>query len=83
MPYQTPVNDDAIKACWVDVMIGAAVRQRRIELGMGQGELAAKSGAPLSHIERYESGIWRIPSAMLIRMTDALQSPLNEFLKAI
>jgi transcriptional regulator with XRE-family HTH domain len=79
----TPANDNAASACWVDALIGNALRQRRLELGMGQGELAAKAGTPLSHIERYESGAWRIPSATLIRMADALQSPLNEFLKAI
>ena len=50
---------------------------------MGQGELAAKAGTPLGDIERYESGAWRVPSATLIRLADALQSPLKELLKAI
>ncbi len=64
-------------------MIGAAVRQRRLELRMGQGELAAKAGTPLSHIEHYESGAWRAPADTLVRLADALQAPLNELLKAI
>lgn len=81
--HPTPANDDAASACWVDGLIGNAVRQRRIELGMGQGELAAKAGTRLSDIERYESGAWRVPSATLIRLADALQSPLKELLKAI
>lgn len=78
-----PANDDAASACWVDALIGNAVRQRRMELGMGQGELAAKAGAALSDIERYENGAWRIPSATLIRLADALQSPLKDLLRAI
>jgi len=85
MPTQAfpPANDDGASVCWVDALIGNAVRQRRVELGMGQGELAAKVGAPMSYVERYESGLWRIPSATLIRLADALQSPLKEFLEAI
>lgn len=83
IPGHIPANDNAANGCWVDALIGNAVRQRRIELGMGQGELAAKAGTPLSHVERYEGGAWRIPSGTLIRLADALQSPLTEFLKAI
>ena len=86
MPIETPtpVNDNAAASgCWVDALIGNALRRRRAELGMGQGALAAKAGVPFSYIEHYESGAWRIPSATLIRFADALQAPLKELLRAI
>ena len=78
-----PANDNTAIACWVDALLGNAVRQRRTELGMAQSELAAKAGAPLSHIERYENGVWRMSSSTLIRIADALHSPLRDLLKAI
>ena len=79
-----PANDnDTAADRWVDALIGKTVRRRRQELGIGQGELAARAGLPAAHIERYESGEWRMPAAVLFKLADALDAPLADLLRAI
>ncbi|ASF12026.1 putative Xre family DNA-binding protein [Nocardia brasiliensis NBRC 14402] len=57
--------------------LGAAVRERREELGLTQAELAARAGSKQPAIARFEAGGTMPTIPMLERLAEALYLRLN------
>lgn len=56
----------------LDVAIGAAIRLRRVDLGMSQSSLAEACGVTFQQIQKYEGGLNRISFSKLVRLAQAL-----------
>ena len=67
------------KATEIDVMVGARVRVRRIELDLTQQELGRKLGITFQQIQKYESGHNRISAGRLKEISRVLQVPIAYF----
>lgn len=67
------------KATWVDQHIGNRIRERRMVVGMSQGDLGASSGVSYQQIQRYESGSNRVSVARLWEFCKALDVPPTYF----
>lgn len=63
----------------VDVQVGARLRQRRMYLGMNQGELAALLGLTFQQVQKYESGSNRISAGRLHYIARLLEVPVEWF----
>lgn len=61
----------------VDVYVGNRIRDRRIELGTSQGELADKAGIDVEQLNDVETGIERISPDILVRIAMTLRCPLS------
>jgi transcriptional regulator with XRE-family HTH domain len=57
----------------MDVALGAAVRLRRLSLGMSQQVLAAACGITFQQVQKYETGANRISFSRLVQIARALQ----------
>jgi transcriptional regulator with XRE-family HTH domain len=64
----------------LNAAIGAAVRERRLDMGVLQAQLAAHLGLAESSLSRYESGQRTISAAMLCMIAAYLRQPLAAFL---
>ena len=49
----------------IDRLVGSRVRQRRMQLGLSQEELAAALGITVPQVQKYEKGINRIGASRL------------------
>jgi transcriptional regulator with XRE-family HTH domain len=67
------------KATEIDVMVGARVRVRRLELDLTQQELGRKLGITFQQIQKYESGHNRISAGRLKEISRVLQVPIAYF----
>ena len=54
------------------------IRERREERGMSVETLAARMGKTKRTIERWESGLYRFPTAQIVRIARALDEPISE-----
>lgn len=59
--------------------MGAAIRERRKELGLSQEQLAQEVGVSYQQIQRYESGYSRLNVENLQRIARVLQVPVTSF----
>ncbi len=75
MPRPTPMTQDPI-----DVVIGEAVRARRIEIGVSQNALAKALGLSFQQIQKYELGENRIATSRLIHIARVLQCKITDFI---
>lgn len=55
------------------------IRTLRTQAGLTQGELAAKSGLPQSHISRLENGVHSPNRMTLEKIASALEQPISVF----
>lgn len=62
-----------------DRFAGAKVRERRVMLGMSQGELADVVGLTFQQIQKYEKGANRMGASRLVQMAEALTVPISYF----
>lgn len=62
-----------------DKRIGAAVRARRISLGMSQGDLSSHLGLTFQQVQKYEKGTNRIGSGRLEMIAGHLGVPVSHF----
>ena len=67
------------KATEIDVMVGARVRVRRLELDLTQQELGRKLGITFQQIQKYESGHNRVSAGRLKEISRVLQVPVAYF----
>ena len=67
------------KATEIDVMVGARVRVRRLELDLTQQELGRKIGITFQQIQKYESGHNRVSAGRLKEISRVLQVPIAYF----
>jgi transcriptional regulator with XRE-family HTH domain len=77
------MTDEDKKAEPVDVHVGAVIRRRRRELGMGQEELASALGVSAQQIQKYESANTRISASKLFLAAVALKVPAGYFFSEI
>ena len=59
--------------------IGARLRRRRAELGLGDGIVAAHLGISVRNYQQYEAGRDRIPAALLLQASELFKVPLSYF----
>ena len=67
------------RATEIDMMVGARVRIRRLELDLTQQELGRKLGITFQQIQKYESGQNRISAGRLKEMSRILKVPITYF----
>jgi DNA-binding XRE family transcriptional regulator len=63
-----------------DKRLGAAIRHRRILLGLTQIDLAEVIGVTYQQAYKYEKGINRVSAGRLVDIAAALQMPVAELL---
>jgi transcriptional regulator with XRE-family HTH domain len=63
----------------VDEEVAARVRQRRVELGLTQQQLAEQIGVTYQQAHKYETGINRISAGRLYQIAQALGTDVNYF----
>ena len=63
------------------VQFGAALRQRRLETGMTQAELATAAGLSRSYLSEVECGREGLSLERAAKLADALKCPLVDLLK--
>lgn len=64
----------------LDRQIGARIRRRRREVGLGPDALGAFVGVTLQQIRKYETGEDRVSASRLYRFAEVLRVPLTDFL---
>lgn len=64
---------------FVDVHVGAKIRQRRKALNISQGTLAEAAGLTFQQIQKYERGTNRISASKLHLISLALDMPITSF----
>lgn len=57
-----------------DAAIGRRVRGRRLERGLSQTAVAEMVGVTFQQLQKYEKGVNRISSTMLVRLAGALEA---------
>lgn len=55
----------------------------RIEAGLSQKQLAAKTGISLADLKLHEAGAERIPASALMKVAQVLDTPVSYFFSAI
>ena len=65
----------------IERSIGAAIRKRRLDLGMTQEQLASKLGLSYQQIQKYETGLNRITAGRLFLISKILFTDLDYFFK--
>src|SRR4051794_19664953 len=66
----------------IDRLVGSRVRQRRMQLGMSQDELAAQLGITVPQVQKYEKGVNRIGASRLHKIAGLLGVPISFFFEA-
>jgi transcriptional regulator with XRE-family HTH domain len=66
----------------LDARIGARLRQRRIETGLSQRQLAESIGVSFQQIQKYEGGRSRVAASTLFALSDALDIDAAWFFEA-
>jgi transcriptional regulator with XRE-family HTH domain len=65
----------------LDAQLGERIRRRRRELGLSQSALGGKLGITFQQIQKYENGTNRVSATMLVKLSDALATPVTELLQ--
>lgn len=66
----------------VEKAIGQRIRERRLELGLTQQELAARFDLSYQQIQKYETGMNRISAGRLSMIAEFLLTDINYFFEA-
>ena len=71
------------RATDVDEYVGRRTRQRRLELGLSQGELGDSLGITFQQIQKYENGSNRVSAGRLYDMARYLGVTLDYFFEGL
>ena len=63
----------------IDVVVGARLRVRRLELDLSQQEVARKLGITFQQVQKYESGSNRMSAGRLKELSTILKVPVGYF----
>ena len=63
--------------------IGRRLRARRRLLDMTQREVGARCGLTFQQVQKYEAGLIAMPIARLIALAEALQAPIDDFIRGL
>jgi transcriptional regulator with XRE-family HTH domain len=66
----------------IDRLVGSRVRQRRMQLGLSQEQLAGQLGITVPQVHKYEMGLNRISPSRLYKITSLLEVPIWFFFEA-
>src|SRR4051794_22914187 len=66
----------------IDRLVGSRVRQRRMQLGMSQEQLAEQLGITVPQVQKYEKGVNRIGASRLHKIAGLLGVPIGFFFEA-
>ena len=66
----------------LDIYIGRRLRERRIELGMSQQELAAELGLSRQQVQKYEHATDRVSASRLFHISNILDVALPFFFES-
>ena len=67
----------------IDDHVGRRIRERRILLGLTQGELAEMIGVTYQQAHKYEHGINRVSAGRLFEIARVLSAPITYFYEGI
>jgi transcriptional regulator with XRE-family HTH domain len=67
----------------IDEKLGQRLRERRLELGMSQEQLASLLGITFQQVQKYEKGINRIAASRLFEISIALDMPVSRFFEGL
>lgn len=67
----------------IDYLVGAMIAACRDKSGLTLKQLAARSGVSATNLKIYESGADRIPASSLLKVAQALDTPISFFFSAI
>lgn len=80
VPGKTVVFED-LKT--LERRIGLKIRQRRLELGLTQQDLADKLGLSYQQVQKYETGLNRISAGRLLLVSKILLTRLDYFFDSL
>ena len=66
----------------IDRLVGSRLRQRRMQLGLSQEQLAGQLGITVPQMQKYEMGLNRISPSRLYKITCLLGVPIWFFFEA-
>ena len=66
----------------IDRLVGSQVRQRRMQLGISQEQLAEQLGLTVPQVQKYETGVNRIGASRLHKIAGLLGVPIGTFFEA-
>ena len=66
----------------IDRLVGSRVRERRMQIGMSQEQLAGELGITVPQVQKYEKGVNRIGASRLYRIAGLLGVPISLFFEA-
>ena len=67
----------------IDVHVAMRVRERRIELGLTQPDVAAEVGITFQHLYKFEKAKSRISASRLYSLSNALGVPVMFFFEGV
>ncbi len=63
----------------IDLMIGERIKAKRLEVGLGQSDLAKKLGITFQQLQKYEKGLNRVSAASLYKISVCLNCDISFF----
>ena len=66
----------------LDVLVGARIRTFRVDRGMSQAVLAARTGVTYQQLQKYERGTERVGAGRLSRIAAVLDVSVGEFFES-
>jgi transcriptional regulator with XRE-family HTH domain len=67
----------------VDIYVGTRLKQRRVSMGMSQGELAEAVGITFQQVQKYERGANRMSASRLFEFSKVLAIPVGHFFEGM
>lgn len=67
----------------VDIYVGIRLKQRRVSMGMSQGELAEAVGITFQQVQKYERGANRMSASRLYEFSKVLDVSVGHFFEGI
>ena len=67
----------------VDIHVGTRLKQRRVAMGMSQGELAEAVGITFQQVQKYERGANRMSASRLYEFANVLQTSVSHFFEGL
>jgi transcriptional regulator with XRE-family HTH domain len=71
------MSSDGVKS--IDRRVASRIRERRLQVGMTQQQLAELIGVAFQQAHKYERGISRVTAGRLYYIAAALQAPVGYF----
>lgn len=67
----------------IDVHVGKSVKERRVTMGLSQGEIADALGLTFQQVQKYEKAANRISASKLYTLASILRVPVSYFFQGL